>query len=144
MARTMKVIIIGAVAAGTAAAVKIRRQSEDAEIVIYEKDGDISYGTCGLPYFVSGEIKSIEDLIENTQERFEKRFNLRVNVFHEVTAIKPGENLISVKDLKTGRQFDDRYDRLIITIGSVPIRLKFDGKPVENIFVLKTIDDAVG
>ena len=143
MVRTLKVIIIGAVAAGTAAAVKMRRQSEDAEIVIYEKDGYISYGTCGLPYFVSGEIKSIEDLIENTQERFEKRFNLRVNVFHEVTAIKPGENLISVKDLKTGRQFDDRYDRLIITIGSVPIRLKFDGKPVENIFVLKTIDDAV-
>ncbi len=143
MARALKVIIVGAVAAGTAAAVKIRRQSEDAEIIIYEKDGYISYGTCGLPYFVSGEIKSIEDLIENTQERFEKRFNLRVNVFHEVTGIKPGENLISVKDLKTGRQFDDRYDRLIITIGSVSIRLNFDGKPVENIFVLKTIDDAV-
>ncbi len=143
MARTLKVIIIGAVAAGTAAAVKIRRQSEDAEIVIYEKDGYISYGTCGLPYFVSGEIESIEDLIENTRERFEKRFNLRVNVFHEVTGIKPGKNLISVKDLKTGRQFDDSYDRLIITTGSVPIRLKFDGKLIENIFVLKTIDDAV-
>ncbi len=139
----MKVIIIGAVAAGTAAAVKIRRQSEDAEIVIYEKDRYISYGTCGLPYFVSGEIESIEDLIENTTERFIKRFNIRVNVFHEVTGIDPGENLISVKDLKTGRQFDDRYDRLIITTGSVPTRLKFDGKQIENIFTLKIIEDAV-
>jgi NADPH-dependent 2,4-dienoyl-CoA reductase/sulfur reductase-like enzyme/rhodanese-related sulfurtransferase len=143
MAGTMKVIIIGAVAAGTAAAVKIRRQSEDAEIVIYEKDRYISYGTCGLPYFVSGEIESIEDLIENTTERFIKRFNIRVNVFHEVTGIDPGENLISVKDLKTGRQFDDRYDRLIITTGSVPTRLKFDGKQIENIFTLKIIEDAV-
>jgi len=143
MAKSMKVLIIGAVAAGTAAAVKIRRQSEDAEVVLYEKDRYISYGTCGLPYFVSGEIESIEDLIVNTRERFEKRFNLRVNVFHEVTGIEPEKNQISVKDLKTGRQFDDSYDRLIITTGSVPIELKFDGKLIGNIFTLKTIDDAV-
>ncbi|MFA5014075.1 MAG: FAD-dependent oxidoreductase [Actinomycetota bacterium] len=143
MARAIKVIIIGAIAAGTAAAVKIRRQSENAEIVIYEKDKYISYGTCGLPYFVSGEIEKIEDLIINTGERFEKRFNLKVNVFHEVTGIEPEKNQINIRDLNTGRQFNDRYDRLIITAGSVPIKLKFDGNLMENIFILKNIDDAV-
>lgn len=143
MARAIKVIIIGAVAAGTAAAVKIRRHSEDTEVVIYEKDKYISYGTCGLPYFVSGEIERIEKLIVNTRERFEKRFNLKVNVFHEVTGIEPEKNQINVRDLNTGRQLNDRYDKLIITTGSVPIKLKFDGKLSENIFALKDIDDAV-
>jgi len=129
----MKVIIIGAVAAGTAAAVKIRRQSEDAEIVLYEKDRFISYGTCGLPYFVSGEIKSIEKLIVNTKERFEKRFNLKVNVLHDVIRIEPEKNQIYARDLKTGRRFNDRYDRLIITTGSNPVKLNFDGRLQENI-----------
>ncbi|HEY4695813.1 MAG TPA: FAD-dependent oxidoreductase [Candidatus Hydromicrobium sp.] len=139
----MKIIIIGAVAAGTSAAVKIRRQSEDAEIVIYEKDSYISYGTCGLPYFVSGEIERIEDLIVNTEERFEKRFNLKVNVLHDVTRIEPEKNQIYIRDLKTGRQFNDWYDRLIIATGSISIKLKLDGELLENIFVLKTIDDTV-
>jgi len=139
----MKIIIIGAVAAGTSAAVKIRRQSEDAEIVIYEKDRYISYGTCGLPYFVSGEIERIEDLIVNTEERFEKRFNLKVNVLHDVTRIEPEKNQIYIRDLKTGRQFNDWYDRLIIATGSISIKLKLDGELLENIFVLKTINDTV-
>ncbi len=143
MGKGIKIIIIGAVAAGTSAAVKIRRQSEDAEIVIYEKDRYISYGTCGLPYFVSGEIKRIENLIINTKERFEKRFNLDVNVLHEVIRIEPEKNQIYIRDLKTGRQFNDWYDRLIIATGSIHIKLKFDGKLSENTFTLKTIDDAI-
>ncbi len=143
MVRGLRVIIIGAVAAGTAAAVKIRRQSEDAEIVLYEKDSYISYGTCGLPYFVSGEIKSIEKLIVNTKERFEKRFNLRVNVLNDVIRIEPEKNQIYIRDLKTGRQFNDWYDRLIITTGSITIKLKFNGELSENTFALKTIDDAI-
>jgi len=143
MVRGLRVIIIGAVAAGTAAAVKIRRQSEDAEIVLYEKDSYISYGTCGLPYFVSGEIKSIGKLIVNTKERFEKRFNLRVNVLNDVIRIEPEKNQIYIRDLKTGRQFNDWYDRLIITTGSITIKLKFNGELSENTFALKTIDDAI-
>lgn len=143
MDKGVKIIIIGAVAAGTSAAVKIRRQSEDAKIVIYEKDSYISYGTCGLPYFVSGEIKRIENLIINTKERFEKRFNLDVNVLHEVTRIEPEKNQIYIRDLKTGRKFNDWYDRLIIATGSIPIKLKFDGELSENTFTLKTIDDAM-
>ncbi len=143
MSRKMKIIIIGAIAAGTSAAAKIRRESEDAEIVIYEKDGYISYGTCGLPYFVSGEIEKIEKLIVNTKERFQKRFNLKVNVFHEVIRIEPQKNRIYIRDLKTGRLFNDWYGRLMVATGSSPIKLKFNGEVPENVFVLKTIDHAL-
>lgn len=146
MGKKMKIIIIGAIAAGTSAAAKIRRESEEVEIVIYERDKYISYGTCGLPYFVSGEIKKIENLIINTVERFEKRLNLKVNVLHEVTGIEPGKNRIHIKDLTTGLKFTDCYDRLIVATGSIPLKLKFNEEHEElseNIFILKTIDDAV-
>jgi len=141
----IKIIIIGAVAAGTSAAAKIRRKSESAEIVIYEKDSYISYGTCGLPYFVSEKIKNIYRLIVNTVERFEKRFNLKVKTLHEVTGINPLKKQILVKNLTTAEYFNDYFDRLIIATGSIPIKLKFDDdvKNPENIFGLKTIDDAV-
>jgi NADPH-dependent 2,4-dienoyl-CoA reductase/sulfur reductase-like enzyme/rhodanese-related sulfurtransferase len=145
MIRGMKIIIIGAVAAGTSAAAKIRRKSESAEIVIYEKDSYISYGTCGLPYFVSEKIKNVHRLVVNTVERFEKRFNLKVRTLHEVTRIDPVKKQILVKNLTTGQHFNDYFDQLIIATGSIPIKLKFDDnvKDSENIFGLKTIDDAV-
>jgi NADPH-dependent 2,4-dienoyl-CoA reductase/sulfur reductase-like enzyme/rhodanese-related sulfurtransferase len=141
----IKIIIIGAVAAGTSAAAKIRRKSESAEIVIYEKDSYISYGTCGLPYFVSEKIKDIDNLIIYTPEHFEKRFNLKIKTLHEVTGINPVKKQILVKNLTTAEYFNDYFDRLIIATGSIPIKLKFDDdiKNSENIFGLKTIDDAV-
>ncbi len=143
MRKKVKIIIIGAIAAGTSAAAKIRRENKEAEIVLYEKDRYISYGTCGLPYFISGEIEKIENLIVNTAENFEKMFNLKVNVLHEVTGIEPGRNKIHVRNLRTGRQFSDGYDRLIITTGAAPLKLKFNGELPGNVFVLKTIDDAI-
>lgn len=143
MRKRNKIIIIGAISAGTSAAVKIRRKSEDAEIVIYEKDRYMSYGTCGLPYFISGKIESISKLIINTKKNFEKRFNLKVNTLHEVTRIEPERNQVYVKNLMTGRQFTDNFDRLIIATGSIPIKLKFNAGLSENVFVLKTIDEAI-
>ena len=145
MNKGIKIIIIGAVAAGTSSAAKIRRKSESAEIVIYEKDSYISYGTCGLPYFVSEKIKNVYRLVVNTVERFEKRFNLKVETLHEVTGVDPVKKRILVKNLTTGQHFNDYFDRLIIATGSIPIKLKFDDdvKNSENIFGLKTIDDAV-
>jgi NADPH-dependent 2,4-dienoyl-CoA reductase/sulfur reductase-like enzyme/rhodanese-related sulfurtransferase len=111
--------------------------------VIYERDSYISYGTCGLPYFLSGEIKDINRLIVNTEKRFEKRFNAEVNTLHEVTGIEPDKRIVHVKNLKTGISFNDNFDNLIITTGSVPVILKFNGKLPKNIFTLKTIDDAI-
>jgi len=145
MDKKIKIIIIGAVAAGTSAAAKIKRKSESAEIVIYEKDSYISYGTCGLPYFVSDKIKDIDNLIVNTPEHFEKRFNLKVKTLHEVVGIDPVGKRILVKDLTTEEHFNDYFDQLIIATGSMPITFKFEEniKNLKNIFWLKTIDDAV-
>jgi len=92
-----KIIIIGGIAAGTSAAVKARRKSEDVQITIYEKYKYISYGTCGLPYFVSGKITDIEKLIINTVQQFEKRFNIKVNIMHEVINIDSKEKSILAK-----------------------------------------------
>lgn len=138
-----KIIIIGGIAAGTSAAAKIRRKNEEAEIVLYEMDRYISYGTCGLPYYVSGKIKSLGKILINTTQLFEKRFNLKVKTRHEVTMIDPGANKIQVRNLETEEKFEDKFDKLIITTGSIPIKLRFDGYDSPNVFVLKTIDDAI-
>ncbi len=143
MAKKNRIIIIGGISAGTAAAAKARRFSEEAEIILYEKDKYISYGTCGLPYFISGKIDSVDKLILNTPALFESRFNIKVNTQYEVLKILPGKNCIKVKNLKNGKEFEDSFDNLIIATGSVPLRLKTGGNSPPNMFVLKTIDDGI-
>jgi NADPH-dependent 2,4-dienoyl-CoA reductase/sulfur reductase-like enzyme/rhodanese-related sulfurtransferase len=138
-----KVIIIGGIAAGTAAAAKCRRTDENLEIVIYEKDKHISYGTCGLPYFVSGKIPKIGKLLINTPELFSKRFNIDVKVRHEAVKIIPEDKKIQVKDLENGNTFQDSYDRLILATGSNPISIPIEGYDAPNVFTLKTIKDGL-
>ena len=138
-----KIIIIGGVAAGTSAAVKARRISEKAEIIIYEKYKHISYGTCGLPYYVSGQIKDIDSLIINTAHQFEERFNIQVNILHEVIEIKPEEKTLRVRDLRSKKEFVDKYDSLIIASGSSQIITDQSLHNAGNAFSLRTIDDAI-
>ena len=138
-----RIIIIGGVAAGTSAAVKARRSTDDAEIVIYENYKYISFATCGLPYYVSGSIPSIGDLIINDVEGFEKRFNIKVRTLHEVLKIDTAAKSIKVKDLTTGTVFEDYYDKLIISTGSLPVIYNEELCRAGNAFILKTIDDAV-
>lgn len=140
---TKRIIIIGGVAAGTSAAVKARRATDEAEIVIYEKYKYISFATCGLPYYVSGSISSLGDLIINDAGGFEKRFNIQVKVLHEVLNIDTAAKSIKVKDLTTGAVFEDHYDSLIISTGSVPVIFNKELYGAGNAFILKTIDDAV-
>ncbi|MBM3712457.1 MAG: CoA-disulfide reductase [Actinobacteria bacterium] len=138
-----RIIIIGGVAAGTSAATKARRKSETADIVIYEKYRYISYGTCGLPYFISDRITDIESLIINKVEHFEKRFNVKVNILHEVIRIDPDDKSILVRNLTTDEEFKDYYDKLIISTGSDPLVINPELYDATNTFSLKTIDDAV-
>ncbi|MDD5659309.1 MAG: FAD-dependent oxidoreductase [Actinomycetota bacterium] len=141
--KNTRIVIIGGIAAGTSAAVKARRYSEDSEIIIYEKDNFISYGTCGLPYYIAEKISKLDSLIINTVEGFEKRYNIKVNVMHEVLNIDPIKKQLKIRNLKTCSEFYENFDKLIISTGSIPLKLNIRGIDSANVFTLKTIDDAV-
>lgn len=97
----MKVVIIGGVAGGATAAARIRRLDEKAEIVVFERSGFISYANCGLPYYIGGTIEDEGDLTLQTPESFYKRFRVKMNVRHEVTALHPERKMVTVKILRT-------------------------------------------
>lgn len=143
MNRRKRIIIIGGITAGTAAAVKARRSDDESEIVIYEKDSHISYGVCGLPYFISGKIKNIDKLLINTSGLFSRRFNIDVKTCNEVLKILPSEKKVQVRDMESGKKFENSYDRLIVATGSDPIKIPIDGHDAENVFTLKSIKDAL-
>ena len=108
----MKVVIVGGVAGGATAAARIRRLDEQAEIVVFERSGYISYANCGLPYFIGGVIEDPAELTLQTPEGFFKRFRISMKVHHEVLAIHPDRKTVSVKNLETGDVFEERYDKL--------------------------------
>ena len=92
----MKVIIIGGVAGGATAAARIRRLDEQAEVIVFERSGYISYANCGLPYYIGGSIEDPEELTLQTPESFNERFRVDMRVHHEVTAIDPAKKTVSV------------------------------------------------
>jgi len=138
-----KIVIIGGISAGTSAAAKARRLSDDAEIVIYEKYKYISYATCGLPYFVSGKIPALDNLLVNTVKQFELRFNMKVNTLSEVIKINPENKSLIIKDLNTDNLFNDTYDKLIIATGTAAINFNQEMLTAKNVFMHRTIDDAI-
>ena len=99
----MKVVIVGGVAGGATAAARIRRLDEQAEIVIFERSGYMSYANCGLPYYIGGVIDDPAELTLQTPEGFFARFRVQVKVRHEVTAIRPAEKTVLVKNWKPAR-----------------------------------------
>ena len=116
----MKVVILGGVAAGATAAARLRRLDEQAEILIFERSGYISYANCGLPYYIGDVITDPEALTLQTPEQFFARFRVQVRVRHEVTALHPERKTVSVTDLSTGRTFEESYDKLILAPGARP------------------------
>ena len=139
----MKVVIIGGVAGGATAAARIRRLDEQAEIVVFERSGYISYANCGLPYYVGGIIEDESNLTLQTPDSFYKRFRVKMNVRHEVTAIHPGSKTITVKNLESGGVFDESYDKLILSPGAKPIKPNFEGVDSNKIFTLRTVEDTL-
>ena len=121
----MKVVIIGGVAGGATAAARIRRLDEKAEIVVFERSGYISYANCGLPYYIGGTIEDEGDLTLQTPESFYKRFRVKMNVRHEVTALHPESKTITVKNLESGEVFDESYDKLLLSPGAKPVKPNF-------------------
>ena len=139
----MKVVIVGGVAGGATAAARIRRLDEGADITIFERSGYISYANCGLPYFIGGVITDPEELTLQTPESFFQRFRIRVKTRHEVTAIRPEEKAVLVRDLNTGEELRESYDELILSPGARPTRPRLPGAELERVFTLRTVEDTM-
>lgn len=137
----MKVVIVGGVAGGATAAARIRRLNEQAEIVVFERSGYISYANCGLPYYIGGVIEDPEDLTLQTPESFFSRFRIHMKVHHEVTAIHPDSKTVSVKNLETGEIFEESYDKLLLSPGAKPVWPNLPGMNSDKLFTLRTVED---
>ena len=137
----MKVVIIGGVAGGATAAARLRRLNETAEIVVFERSGYISYANCGLPYYIGGVIEDPKALTLQTPESFFARFRVDMRVRHEVTAIHPDKKTVSVKALETGEEFEEHYDKLILSPGASPTQPRLPGVGLEKLFTLRTVED---
>ncbi len=137
----MKVVIVGGVAGGATAAARIRRLDEQAEIVVFERSGYISYANCGLPYYIGNVISDPEALTLQTPESFFARFNIHMKVHHEVTAIHPDRKTVSVKNLETGDIFEESYDKLLLSPGARPARPRVLGTELDQVFTLRTVED---
>lgn len=138
----MKVIVIGAVAAGSKAAAKLRRLQPEWDIVIYTSDEEVSYSACGLPYFISGAFKDVNNLIIRKPEEYAKQ-GIVVNLRHLVKKINPENKEVIVQNLSTNETFSDNYDKLIIATGATPFVPDIKGIELENVFTLRTLQDGV-
>ena len=136
----MKVVIVGGVAGGASAAARIRRLDEKAEIVVFERTNYVSYANCGLPYYIGEVITDKEELTLQTPESFWMRFRIHIKVRHEVEKINVEKKTVTVKNLETGEQFEESYDKLILSPGAKAVMPKgAEGK--ERVFQLRTVED---
>ncbi|MFA6584575.1 MAG: FAD-dependent oxidoreductase [Elusimicrobiaceae bacterium] len=138
----MKTIIVGGVAGGASAAARLRRLNEKAEIVIFERTAHVSFANCGLPYYIGGTIRERENLLMLTPQDLKMRFNLDVRVKSEVTALDLKNKTVTVKNHETGRLYSESYDKLILAPGAKPFLPPVPGMDSENIFTVRTLDDA--
>lgn len=139
----MKVVIVGGVAGGATAAARLRRLDEQTEIVVFERSGFISYANCGLPYYIGDVITDSDQLTLQTPESFHSRFRVSMKVHHEVTALHPEKHMVSVKNLETGEEFQETYDKLILSPGAKPTQPKLPGTNIDKLFTLRTVEDTL-
>ena len=137
----MKILIVGGVAGGATAATRLRRLSEENEVIIFEKGQYVSFANCGLPYHISGTIDKRDALLLQTPESLKERYNLDVRVFTEVLSIYTVDKKVSVKNLQTGEIYLENYDKLLLSPGAEPIKPPFEGIDSDKIFTLRNIPD---
>ena len=139
----MKIVIVGGVAGGATAAARIRRLDETAEVVVFERSGYVSYANCGLPYYVGGTIQDAGELTLQTPESFWERFRIRMQVRHEIRAIHPERKTVTVCALDTGEEFEEPYDKLLLSPGAMPTKLRLTGGDSDRVFTLRTVEDTL-
>jgi len=137
----LKLIIVGGVAGGASAAARARRLSEDAEIVLFERGPDVSFANCGLPYYIGGEIADREKLLVAKPQLLRTRFQLDVRTLSSVEAIDRSTKTVRVRDLTSGREYDETYDKLILATGAAPFRPSIPGLDLRGVFTLRNLED---
>lgn len=137
-----RLVIIGGVAAGMSAAAKARRVNPELEIVVYERSGYVSYGACGFPYFIKGEVDRLEALLARTPAQLAQQ-DIDVHVHHDVVAIDVAARTVRVCNLETGQTFVTPWDKLIIATGASVKRPPIPGIQLPGIFTLRTVEDAL-
>ena len=137
----MKLLIVGGVAGGASAAARARRLSEDAQIVLFERGPDVSFANCGLPYYVGGEIAERDKLLVTTPDRLRSRFKLNVRTRSSVEAIDRAAKKVRVRELASGREYEETYDKLILAPGAAPLRPPIPDIDLPGIYTLRNLHD---
>lgn len=139
---TKKIVIVGGVAGGASVAARLRRLSEDNEIIMFERGEYISFANCGLPYYIGGVIQERQKLLVQTVEKMSKRFNLDIRILSEVMKIDKKEKIITVKNVITDETYEESYDILILSPGSKPITPSIPGiETSKSLFTLRNVPD---
>ena len=136
-----RILIVGGVAGGASVAARARRLDESAEIIMFEKGPDVSFSNCCLPNHLSGMIENSEDLILMNPTKFKKQYNIEARVNSEVTKIHRDEKTIQVKDLKTGEEYKEGYDILVLSPGAKPIVPPIEGADLPHVFTIRNVVD---
>ena len=137
----MKLLIVGGVAGGASAAARARRLAEDAQIVLLERGPDVSFANCGMPYYLGGEIADRSKLLVTTPERLHSRLNIDVRTRSSVEAIDRARKTLRIRDLRTGRDYEEKYDKLILAPGAAPLRPPLPGIDLPGVFTLRNLQD---
>jgi NADPH-dependent 2,4-dienoyl-CoA reductase/sulfur reductase-like enzyme len=138
-----RLVVIGGVAAGMSAASRARRLNPKIEIMVFEKSGFVSYGSCGLPYFVSDVIKAPENLVVYDAKFFKEKRNIDVYLHHEVLKIFPAKRSVLVKDLEKDKEFEVGYDKLVIATGARAVKPNIKGIDLNGIFTIRFLEDGI-
>lgn len=136
----MKYVIVGGVAGGATAAARIRRNTEKADIILFERGDYISYANCGLPYYIGNVITERERLFVQTPEAFGKRFRVDVRTRSEVTEVNLQKKTVTVRT-SDGDTYMEAYDKLLLSPGASPVRPPLPGIGSEGIFTLRNVSD---
>lgn len=135
-----EIVIVGGVAAGMSCAAKLSREDKQANITVFEKGKHISYGACGLPYYIGDVVEDHEKLIIKKPDDFDNT-NITVKTMHQVLKVDPQKRTVSVKDLENGHEFEKAYQNLVIATGAEPVTPPFVNQEINNVFTLRTIED---
>jgi NADPH-dependent 2,4-dienoyl-CoA reductase/sulfur reductase-like enzyme/rhodanese-related sulfurtransferase len=138
-----RIVIVGGVAGGMSAATRARRVNEQAEIIVLERSGHISFANCGLPYYLAGKIVGEDKLLLTTPDAVDERFRIDARVHHDVTSVSRERHLVEGVNLRNGEGFAIEYDKLILAPGASPILPNVAGTDASNVFVLRNVEDTL-